>query len=87
MDVGVRSWIDWTPAQSSMVARYRYDAISQRLYVEFHSGAVGYYSNVSQYLVQEFSAAPSLGTFVARRFRNQMAHPWTRLDSHQTNAR
>ena len=41
---------------------------------------------VTQGLLQEFSAAPSLGAFVARRFRNQIAHPWTRLDSHQTNA-
>ena len=74
--------MEWIPTPlSTSVARYAYDPETRRLYVEFTSGAGGYYANVPPELVDEFSYAESKGTFIGRRLKDNPQFPWTRLHS------
>jgi hypothetical protein len=69
----------WIASSSSNVARYAYDAANARLYIEFRSGTLGYYSRVPPSVYEEFQRAPSQGSFVSQRLRDNPSFPWTPL--------
>lgn len=48
---------------SSNIMSVGYDSGSETLEIEFKSGAVYQYYNVSEYLYEQFKAAPSKGQF------------------------
>ncbi len=71
--------LPWITSGSSNVARYAYDAANTRLYIEFRSGTVGYYSRVPVAVYEAFNRAPSQGSFVGQQLRDNPAYPWTPL--------
>jgi hypothetical protein len=68
----------WVTIASSVIARYKYEASTSRLYVEFHSGAMGYYSRIEAELFGEFTRAESRGSFLVWRIQSQPdEYPYT----------
>lgn len=65
------------PVASSNVASIGYDEPSQTLEVEFMSGAVYQYYNVSQALFDQLMQAGSKGKFLAYQIKN--AYPYSRV--------
>ena len=61
------SWIE-TP-QSSNIARYRYDAGTHVLTVEFKNGGTYNYYDVPQRIYELMYAAPSIGQFLAQNIK------------------
>jgi hypothetical protein len=73
---------DWIASDSSLVARYAYDAQLLRLYVTFREPVTeGFYADVPTEVYQQFLAASSQGAFLVRHLRNNLAHPWTRINA------
>jgi hypothetical protein len=62
---------------SSNIVSVGYDAASETLEVEFQSGAVYQYYNVSQSAYDEFMSAPSKGKFLNYQIKN--AYPYSRV--------
>jgi hypothetical protein len=59
------------PVDSSAIRSMGYDPSSRTLEVEFRSGAVYDYFGVTSRLWASFQAAPSKGTFFARKVRDR----------------
>lgn len=55
---------------SSNIASVGYDETSQTLEIEFNSGGIYEYYNVSETVYQELLNAPSVGSYFAYRIRN-----------------
>lgn len=60
-------WID-TP-ESSNLERFGYDATNQTLRVEFNSGGIYDYFDVSEPVFEEMKNAPSKGSFLANQIK------------------
>lgn len=60
-------WID--SPESSNISRFGYDDISQVLCVEFKSGGVYQYFDVSESVFEQMKAAPSKGQFLAQNIK------------------
>lgn len=63
-----------TPASSSNIAAYGYDAERGVLEVEFHGGRVYHYPGVDRAVYEEFTSSDSLGAFLARSIRPVYTH-------------
>lgn len=61
--------LSWTSVVSSNIARVAHMSASRVLYVEFTSGQVYRYRDVSPDLVDELLKAPSVGSFFNRRVK------------------
>lgn len=62
-----QEWIDkgvWVGVKSSNVAKIMYDKEMRRLHVEFNSGGVGWYENVSESVAKSMFDAPSIGKYL-----------------------
>ncbi len=68
-----------THVSSSAISSVGYDDRSSTLEVEFSSGAVYDYLNVPRRVYRDLLKAPSKGSFVSRRVRDQ--YPFVRRDS------
>lgn len=62
---------------SSNVISVGYDESSQTLEVEFHSGSIYQYYNVSKNIYDEMMKAPSKGQFLSNQIKN--AYPYSRV--------
>ncbi|KZK94444.1 MULTISPECIES: helicase HerA-like domain-containing protein [unclassified Pseudovibrio] len=69
--------MDREQVASSNVRSIGYDEPSQTLEVEFHSGAIYQYFNVSQLIYDQLMAAPSKGRFLNYEIKN--AYPYSRV--------
>ncbi len=65
------------PVTSSNIAAIGYDEASQTLEVEFTSGAIYQYYNVTQALFEQFMQAGSKGQFLAYQIKN--SYPYSRV--------
>lgn len=65
------------PVVSSNIAAIGYDEPSQTLEVEFTSGAVYQYYNVTSVLFEQFMQAGSKGQFLAHQIKN--TYPYSRV--------
>lgn len=65
------------PIASSTIIAIGYDEPSQTLEVEFKSGAVYQYYNVTQVLYEQLMQAGSKGQFLAYQIKN--AYPYSRV--------
>ena len=65
------------PVASSNVASIGYDEPSQTLEVEFTSGAIYQYYNVTQALFEQLMQAGSKGQFLVYQIKN--AYPYSRV--------
>ncbi len=65
------------PVASSNIAAIGYDEPSQTLEVEFTSGAVYQYYNVTQALFEQLMQASSKGQFLAYQIKNSF--PYSRV--------
>ena len=65
------------PVASSNIVSVGYDEPSQTLEVEFMSGMIYQYYNVSSALYEELMRAPSKGQFINFNIRN--AYPYSRV--------
>lgn len=65
------------PVASSNIAAIGYDEASQTLEVEFTSGAVYQYYNVTQALFEQLMQASSKGQFLAYQIKN--SYPYSRV--------
>lgn len=62
---------------SSNISSIGYDESSQTLEVEFHSGAIYQYYNVTRALYEQFQQSGSKGQFLAYQIKN--AYPYSRV--------
>ena len=69
--------MDRTFISSSNVASIGYDATSETLEVEFHSGAIYQYFNIGSGLFEQLMMAPSKGQFLNAHIRN--SYPYSRV--------
>jgi hypothetical protein len=58
-----------TPVSSSNLFAVGYDAASQTLEIEFHSGSIYQYFDVPQSVLDALLSAPSLGSFFSVQIR------------------
>lgn len=65
------------PVTSSNIVSLGYDEAAQTLEIEFASGMVYQYYNVTSALVEQMMQAPSKGQFLNTYIRN--AHPYSRV--------
>lgn len=65
------------PVASSNIAAIGYDDASQTLEVEFTSGALYQYYNVTQVLFEQLMQASSKGQFLAYQIKN--SYPYSRV--------
>lgn len=65
------------PVASSNIVSVGYDAPSETLEVEFQSGTVYQYYNISQATYVQFMEAPSKGQFFSVYIKN--AYPYSRV--------
>ncbi|CAB3817541.1 KTSC domain-containing protein [Achromobacter piechaudii] len=65
------------PVASSTIVAIGYDEPSQTLEVEFNTGAVYQYYNVSQALFEQLMQAGSKGQFLAYQIKS--AYPYSRV--------
>lgn len=65
------------PVASSNIAAIGYDEASQTLEVEFTSGALYQYYNVTQALFEQLMQASSKGQFLAYQIKN--SYPYSRI--------
>jgi len=65
------------PVASSNIAAIGYDEASQTLEVEFTSGALYQYYNVTQALFEQLMQASSKGQFLAYQIKN--SYPYSRV--------
>ncbi len=65
------------PVASSTIVAIGYDEPSQTLEVEFKTGAVYQYYNVTQALFDQFAQAGSKGQFLAYQIKN--VYPFSRV--------
>jgi hypothetical protein len=65
------------PVASTNVLSLGYDAASETLEVEFNSGAIYQYYNVSVALHEQLMVAPSKGQFINAYIKN--AYPYSRV--------
>lgn len=75
--------MDRTPVESSCLRSLGYDGARRLLEVEFQSGALYQYEEVSPEVVRELLAADSLGRHFNRIFK-AYAFPYRRLDRSPT---
>lgn len=68
-----------TPARSSNVGGYRYDAAKQELHVRFNSGGRYVYEGVPQSTYDELTAAESPGGYLQRNVAKSF--PFRRADT------
>lgn len=61
--------MDWIAADSSNIARFKYDATSQVLAVEFKNGGVYNYFDVPEFVFEEMRNAGSKGQYLAQRIK------------------
>lgn len=61
------NWID--SPESSNISRFGYDDANQVLYVEYRSGGVYQYFDVSPSVFEQLKTAPSKGQFLAREIK------------------
>lgn len=74
--------LEWVDTSSSNVARIAYEPNLQRCYVQFHSGAGGYYAGVPSEVWAGFLDSSSKGKFVYWHLRNggkDDVYPWRPL--------
>ncbi|GAB1576225.1 MULTISPECIES: KTSC domain-containing protein [Alcaligenaceae] len=69
--------MDRDPVASSTIIAIGYDEPSQTLEVEFKTGAVYQYYNVTQALFEQLMQAGSKGQFLAYQIKN--AYPYSRV--------
>ena len=62
---------------SSNIVSIGYDEPSQTLEIEFHTGVVYQYYNVSQSIYEQLMTAPSKGQFLAYNIKN--VYPYSRV--------
>lgn len=62
---------------SSSIVSVGYDPVIETLEIEFNSGAVYQYYNVSQSIYEELMRAPSKGKFLAYQIKNSF--PYSRV--------
>lgn len=65
------------PVASSTIVSIGYDDPSQTLEVEFKSGAIYQYYNVTQALAEQLMQSSSKGQFLAYQIKN--AYPYSRV--------
>lgn len=65
------------PVASSNIAAIGYDEASQTLEVEFTSGALYQYYNVTQVVFEQLMQASSKGQFLAYQIKN--SYPYSRV--------
>lgn len=61
--------MDWIAGNSSNIERFKYDAISQVLAVEFKNGGVYNYFDVPESVFEEMKNAGSRGQYLAQRIK------------------
>lgn len=61
--------MDWIDGNSSNIARFKYDAASQVLSVEFITGGVYNYFDVPEFVFEEMRGAGSRGQYLAQRIK------------------
>ena len=61
--------MDWIDANSSNIARFKYDAASQVLVVEFINGGTYNYFDVPEFIFEEMRSAGSRGQYLAQRIK------------------
>lgn len=61
--------MDWIAADSLSIARFRYDAASQVLAVEFKKGGMYNYFDVPEFVFEEMRSAGSKGQYLAQRIK------------------
>ena len=61
--------MDWIAANSSNIARFKYEAASQVLTVEFNNGGVYNYFDVPEFVFEEMRSAGSKGQYLAQRIK------------------
>ena len=61
--------MDWIDANSSNIARFKYDAASQVLAVEFINGGTYNYFDVPAFIFDEMRSAGSRGQYLAQRIK------------------
>lgn len=59
----------WIEGNSSNIARFKYDAASQVLSVEFINGGVYNYFDVPKFVFEEMQSAGSRGQYLAQRIK------------------
>lgn len=62
--------MDWIDGNSSNIARFKYDAASQILSVEFINGGVYNYFDVPEFVFEEMRSAGSRGQYLAQRIKS-----------------
>lgn len=65
------------PVGSSTISSVGYDSVSETLEIEFQSGSVYQYYNVSQHTYDEFMAAQSKGQYLHYYIKN--TYPYSRI--------
>lgn len=68
--------MNWTTVNSSRIRAVSYDEANQCLYIEFHSGSIYCYFNVSDSDFNAFMSAPSLGRALSSFDK---VHPYRRV--------
>lgn len=66
------------PVESSNIAALGYDEKKEEAYVKFLNGAVYAYSDVSPEQFEKLKSAESIGSYLAKVFKNQ--HPARKID-------
>ncbi len=61
--------MNWIEANSSNIARYKYDPESYVLAVEFKNGGIYNYFDVPEAVFEQMQAAPSQGQFLAQQIK------------------
>lgn len=65
------------PVSSSNICSIGYDAKSQTLEIEFHSGGIYQYFNVPESIYSELMSASSHGSYFHRRIEDR--YQWTKI--------
>ncbi len=68
---------EMNPVHSSNVESVEYDADTQTVYVKFLNGNLYIYKGVQEQEYQGLLAAPSVGSYLHRNFRN--TYPYERI--------
>jgi len=63
------NWTEWIDAGSASLRRFRYDAASQILAVEFNYGGTYQYFDVPEHVFEQLKGSSSKGQFLAQTIK------------------
>jgi frataxin-like iron-binding protein CyaY len=78
--------IDWTPVNSTSVARVGHDAAANQLHIQFIGGGQYIFHDVPRSHFDDLLAAPSVGKHFQQQIKGKFAHTRVGADTKKAEA-